>query len=80
MKYTLGQTKEKVRYHASLRINLFLTTSKGQITRTMVCKLLSFKKHTVSERMNRLFHALVSPLASAAFLSSSLCCFNVFEL
>lgn len=36
-------------------------------------------KHTVSVRMNKLFHARVSPLASDAFFSSSLFCLKVFE-
>lgn len=49
-------------------------------SRIMNCSLISFKRHTVSGRMNRLFHALVSPLASFAFLFSSLCFLRVLEL
>jgi len=63
--------------------NLLMPTqlfNKTRNTRIMVSNLSSFKKHTVSERMNRLFHALVSPLASSAFLFSCLCCLRVFEL
>lgn len=36
--------------------------------------------HTVSGRMNKLFHAFVLPLASDAFLSSSLLCLKDFDL
>lgn len=54
--------------------------NKTRNTRIMVSNLSSFKKHTVSERMNRLFHALVSPLASSAFRFSSLCCLRVLDL
>nr|GMD33715.1 hypothetical protein Iba_chr09cCG5230 [Ipomoea batatas] len=37
------------------------------------------KQHTVSGRMNKVFHACVFPLASDAFLSSTLCCLNVCD-
>lgn len=37
------------------------------------------KQHTVSGRMNKVFHACIFPLASDAFLSSTLFCLNVCD-
>lgn len=72
--------KKKLRLAISFRFIVVICAVCLSFTIEYLSTLCFRLKHTVSGRMNKLFHALVSPLASAAFLSSSLFCLKLFEV